>query len=93
MHGIFSLEMAREKEKRSINLSTCRATPSEETRLLELLPKFGYEKPAHLWRQFLTQFLEQNEGDREIEAPPRFVEKEKPGAEKPSGRRVRKKDP
>jgi hypothetical protein len=77
------------KEKRSINLPTCRATPSEEARLMELIERHGYEKIAQFWRRCLTQFIKQNEGTHETESPLRFVEKEKrsdSGMLKPSPR-------
>jgi hypothetical protein len=77
------------KEKRSINLPTCRATPSEEARLMELLEAEGYEKIAHFWRRCLTQYIKQNEPGHETESPLRFVEKEKrsdSGILKPSPR-------
>jgi hypothetical protein len=62
-------------EKRNINLPTCRATPTEEARLLQLIHSHGYEKIAQFWRRCLTQYLKQNDAGRETELPLRFVEK------------------
>jgi hypothetical protein len=62
-------------EKRSLNLPTCRATPGEEAKLLELIQSHGYEKIAQFWRRCLTQYLKQNDAGRETELPLRFVEK------------------
>jgi hypothetical protein len=76
-------------EKRSINLSTCRASPSEEARLRELIEQHGYERPAQFWRRCLTQFIKQNEGSHQTESPLRFVEKEKPGITKRPVKRPR----
>jgi hypothetical protein len=69
-------------EKRSINLPTCRATLTEEARLLELIELHGYERIAQFWRRCLTQFIKQNEGIHQTESPLRFVEKQRTGSMK-----------
>jgi len=74
----------KKREKRNINLPTCRASETEEAKLHELAEQLGYEKLAQLWRRIITQLIEQSEGGREIEPPLRFVEKTKPGTEKSS---------
>jgi predicted kinase len=63
---------------RKINLPTCRATPAEHKRLLELCEVHGYEKIAHFWRRCLTQLIKQNEGKHRTEIPLRFIERRRP---------------
>jgi hypothetical protein len=65
------------------NLPTCRATPAEKKRLLELCEVHGYEKVTHFWRRCLTQFIKQNEGRHRTEMPLRFVEKRRPSSDEP----------
>jgi hypothetical protein len=65
------------KEKRSVNLPTVRATPSEAKDFEETIKRLGFDKASHFWRRCLTQVIDQNKNDREVELPLRFVEKEK----------------
>jgi hypothetical protein len=67
----------RQPEKLTVNLTTCRASPSEAKAFMEVLHRLGFEKQSHFWRRVMKMAIEQNSHGREIELPVRFLEKKR----------------
>ena len=66
----------------SVNLSTCRVTPTQETKLEAILRKMGFEKAAHYWRRNVVTLIQQTEAGEEIDLPLRYATKPKPTEQK-----------
>jgi hypothetical protein len=80
-------------EKRSVNLPTCRATPTEAQKFRAQIEPHAFTGPSHFFRHCLEKWFAMIEAGEEPELPLDFVRKKTPAAKpkKPKRRHVVKK--
>jgi hypothetical protein len=62
-------------EKRSQNLSTCRATPTEEAKLKKFIKLKGFRRPSDFWHRCMETFIEQTEAGQDLAWPLHFAQR------------------
>jgi hypothetical protein len=77
-------------EKRSINLPTCRATPTEAAWFRTEIKKDAFTGPSHFFRHCLEKYQAMKKAGQEPELPLDFIKKPAPKP-KESKRRQPKK--
>jgi hypothetical protein len=69
------IEMPRRNlETRSQNLTTCRATPTEEATLKRLVKQDGFARITDFWRRCLETYLAQKAAGQKLKWPFEFVQ-------------------
>jgi hypothetical protein len=59
--ALLPFAMSAGNEKKSQNLSTCRATPSQEIKLKKFIKLKGFRRPSDFWFRCMETFIEQSE--------------------------------
>jgi hypothetical protein len=63
--------------KKSMNISTVRATPEEKAKLQELAKKLGFSSMAHFFTRAMETLFEQTDAGDELTWPLRFEAKKR----------------
>lgn len=66
------------KEIRSINLPTCRATPTEDARFRTLIEGLQFKGPSHFFRHCLDELFRIYDAGDVPELPVTIIRKQKP---------------
>jgi hypothetical protein len=83
----------KELETKSVNLPTCRATPSETAKFKNLIKKIGFARQSDFWRRNLETLIEQIEAGQSLKWPLEFVQAESLQPVKPAPRQRRARKP
>lgn len=76
------------KEKLSVNLPTCRATPTQAVKIEKLIQEAGFTRSSDFWRRCLVTYIEQREANQALKWPLEFAQIEAPRPER--SRRITK---
>jgi hypothetical protein len=69
------LHMSAGNEKKSQNLSTCRATPSQELKLKKAIKLKGFRRPSDFWFRCMETFIEQVDAQQDLLWPLQFAQR------------------
>jgi hypothetical protein len=64
----------KELETKSVNLPTCRATPSEAAKIKANIKRTGFARQSDFWRRVMETFNEQIEAGQSLKWPLEFLQ-------------------
>jgi hypothetical protein len=67
--------MSAGNEKKSQNLSTCRATPSQEIKLKKAIKLKGFRRPSDFWFRCMETFIDQVDANQDLLWPLQFAQR------------------